>query len=73
MAVLHGQLPQFDRVAEDWEVFTEQLTHYFTANAIEDPAKKRSFLLSTCGTTTYKLIKTLVSPAEVTTKSIWSS
>ena len=69
MAVMHGQLPQFDGNAEDWEVFTEQLTHYCTANAIEDPAKKRSFLLSACGTGTYKLIKTLFSPAEVTTKS----
>ena len=57
MATSHGHLPQFDGTADDWEVFTEQLTHYFMANGITEEAKKRSILLSACGTQTFRLIK----------------
>ena len=69
MATHHGHLAKFDGNAEDWEIFTEQLSHYLAANGVTDDAKKRSFLLSACGTPTYKLIRTLVAPAAVTDKS----
>ena len=69
MAASHGHLPQFDGTADDWEVFTEQLTHYFTANGITEEAKKRSILLSACGTQTFRLIKTLLAPTLVTAKT----
>ena len=66
MATHHGHLTKFDGNAEDWEIFTEQLSHYLTANGITDEAKKRSILLSACGTSTYKLVRTLVAPDAVT-------
>ena len=65
----HGRLPEFTGSATEWDVFAEQLSFYFTANGITDGDKKRAILLSACGTTTYKLLKTLVAPAELTTKS----
>ena len=66
----HGRLPEFGGNATEWDVFTEQLSFYFTANSIADEGKQRALLLSACGTTTYKLLKTLVAPAELTTKSV---
>ena len=49
--------------------YTEQLTHYFTASGNDDADKKRAILLSTCGTAAYKLLKTLVAPANLSTMS----
>ena len=65
----HRRLPEFSGSATEWDVFAEQLSFYFTANGITDGDKQRAILLSACGTTTYKLLKTLVAPAEVTSKS----
>ena len=69
MASFHGRLPEFSGTSEDWSVFAEQLTHYFTASGMSDAAKQRAVLLSTCGTPTYKLMKTLTAPADITTKT----
>ena len=69
MASTRGHLPQFDGNASEWDVFAEQLTYYFVVNGIDDDKKKRAILLSACGTPTYKLLKTLVAPAELTSKS----
>ena len=69
MATSHGRLPEFGGTVDDWEIFAEQLTYYFAANGITDAAKQRAILLSVCGTATYKLLKTLVAPAALTTKT----
>ena len=69
MSNTHGHLPQFSGNASEWDVFAEQLAYYLEANGIEDAAKKRALLLSACGTSTYKLLKTLVAPAELSSKS----
>ena len=69
MASTLGLLPQFDGSAAGWDVFAEQLTFYCIANGIEDADKKRAILLNTCGTATYKLLKILVAPADLTGKS----
>ena len=65
----HGRLPEFSGSETEWDVFAEQLSFYFNKNAITDEDKHRAILLSACGTTTYKLLKTLVSQAELTSKS----
>ena len=65
----HGHLPQFSGNALEWDVFAEQLSYYLVANGIEDAGKKRALLLSACGTSTYKLLKTLVAPAKLSSKS----
>ena len=64
----HGRLPKFSGGAADWDVFMEQLSFYFAANGVTDEDKHRAILLSVCGTTMYRLLKTLVAP-EVTSKS----
>ena len=74
MASVVGHLPKFNGSAVEWDVFAEQLSYYFVANGIDDADKKRAILLSACGASTYKLLKTLVAPdagapAELTTKS----
>ena len=69
MAAFHGRLPEFSGAADEWEVFAEQLEHYFAANGIDDDGKQRAIMLSACGTATYKLLKTLVTPDALTTKT----
>ena len=57
--------------AEDWELWTEILDQYFLSNDIGTDAaeKKRAIFLSSVGTETYKLIRNLLAPAKVETKS----
>ena len=69
MASHHSHLPQFSGKAEEWDVFAEQLMFYFVSNGIDATAKKRAFLLSACWITTYKLLRALVAPADLTSKS----
>ena len=57
----HGKLDQFQG-QEDWESYEERLQQYFVANDIKDAEKQRVILLSTCGQSTYKVIRNLVAP-----------
>ena len=57
---------EFHDGAEEWTAYTERLEHYFTANDINDMEKKCAMLLSICGLTTYRLIRSLVSPKKAT-------
>ena len=54
---------------EEWVEYVERLTHYFTANEIEDEGKQRSILLSVCGAKTYKFIRNLVAAEKPDSKS----
>ena len=63
---LHGFVAAFDPNQEDWSEYTERLEHYFTANEIDSEEKRRAILLNAVGASTYRLIRTLVSPAKVT-------
>ena len=58
----HGQLGPFDSAHEDWDSYVERLQLYCTANDIEDAEKRRAILLSTCGASTYRTIKNVLSP-----------
>ena len=69
MACFHGRVPEFSGATDDWDIFTEQLSHYFTASGITDADKKRAVLLSTCGITVYKLLKILLSPDNLTSRT----
>ena len=66
MASHHGTVAEFSGIAEDWEAYMEQLESYFVANDITTAAKKRAVLLSSCGTATYKLIRSVVAPEKPT-------
>ena len=62
MASSHGKLGEFVASKEDWKSYTERLLQYFTANDIDDAGKRRAILLSSCGATTYRLIKDVIAP-----------
>ena len=46
----------------EWEDYVERLENYFVAHDIKSEMKKKSVLLSECGTATYKLIRSLMVP-----------
>ena len=58
----HGKVEQFHVGQEDWESYKERLQQYFVANSIAEAEKQRAILLSTCGQSTYKVIRNLVVP-----------
>ena len=57
----HGSVSAFDRSKEDWTSYIERLNLYFAANDVAAEAKQRAILLSVCGASMYKLIRSLVS------------
>jgi hypothetical protein len=61
-SVLFGSVGEFVEGKEEWTQYEERLGHFFTANGIEDAAKKRSILLSMMGPAAYKLLCNLVTP-----------
>ena len=65
MAVMFGQMCEFDASREDWTQYSERLSHYFGANSITDAARKKSILLTVVGLATYKQLRGLVSLAKV--------
>ena len=63
MAVTFGRIEEFDGNKEDWSQCEERLGHFFAANGVESAEKKRSIFLSVVGAATYKLLRSLVAPA----------
>ena len=55
-----GSMEAFNPQAEDWTIYAERLQHYLVANGVEDADKKRAILLTVCGASTYKLLRSLV-------------
>ena len=67
MATTHGVIGPFDSSQEYWLSYIARLQNYFVANDItgEDKAvKRRAILLSVCGVSTYRLIKSLSAPTK---------
>ena len=56
----HGSFKNFNPKFDDWKIYVERLNYYFVANDVVDADKKRSILLTVCGTHTFKLLKSLV-------------
>lgn len=56
----HGSLSEFDSSKDDWTSYVERVDFYFVANDVTSDAKKRAILLSACGASTFKLIRSLV-------------
>ena len=52
---------------ESWSTYTERLGHYFVVNKVTEAEQKRAILLSVCGPTTLKLIKSLADPSNFLT------
>ncbi len=63
MAAL-GHLEEFDVSRPvSWNDYASRVQFYLEANAIIDPARQKAVFLSVCGTRTFKIIRSLVSPA----------
>ena len=58
-----GKLDEYNKT-EDWRHYIEHVNHFFEANEITDPCKRRSIFLvcvGVCvGAKTYKLVRGLV-------------
>ena len=65
----HGSMKAFNAQVDDWSIYVERLQHYFIANDVTDAGKKRSILLTVCGTPTYKLLRSLVKDGNLDTTS----
>ena len=68
-----GAVGPFDPQCEDWVSYTEHLQQWFVANNVLDTNKQRAVFLSTCGASTYRLIRNLVTlckPVERTFKQL---
>ena len=65
----HGSIAAFIPGKEDWSLYVERVKYYFAANDVASDAKKCSILLSVCGDSTFKLIRSLKSAAELETSS----
>ena len=61
-SALIGTPKEFEDTADDWIEYIERLEHFFDANGIAEEAKKKSILLSSCGSKTYKLFRNLLAP-----------
>ena len=61
----YGTVATFDPKQDDWCEYIERLEHYFSANDIVSSEKRRAILLTAVGASTYRLIRTLVSPANL--------
>ena len=57
-----GTLDAYDSANESWTEYIERTEHFFLANYITMPEKKKSILSSCVGSKTYKLMKTLLAP-----------
>ena len=67
MAV-YGHVGEFNRDTDDWKSYIEQMDCFFDANGIDKDDRKRAILLSSCGSQTYRLLRSLVSPVKPDTK-----
>jgi len=66
---MHGSISEFKPSRETWSSYTERLGYYFVANNVTSAETKRSILLSMCGPSTLKPIKSLVDHESLGTKS----
>lgn len=64
MAGMLGSVMPFDNKSQSWEEYCEILNHFFVANDVEEPNKKRAILLSCVGAQTYTLMRNLLSPVK---------
>lgn len=63
---MHGRLSEFDSAREEWKSYVERLELYFTANDVQDETKQRAILLTACGASTYRTVKSLLAPTNPT-------
>ena len=63
-----GKLDEHNET-DGWRHYIERVNHFFEANEITDPDKRRSIFLVCVGAKTYKLVRSLVAPEDPKDKS----
>ena len=66
----YGKIKPFNPAVDDWTIYQEKLKFYFSANGITDAKKKRSILLTVCGDSTFKLLRSLVPDGKLDAEAI---
>ena len=69
MTAVYGRIGEFDSTKEEWPQYVERLNHLFEANGINEAEKKRAIFLTVIGPETYRLVRSLVHPAQPGDKS----
>ena len=70
MATMFGKLEEFDMATgKDWTQYIERMEYHFQANKITEGDTNRAILISAMGEKAYKLMHSLISPAEPNDKS----
>lgn len=66
----YGKVSEFGPESDEtWEIYCERLKHFYSANKITDNDKRKSILLSACGSKAYKLMCNLLAPDKPGDKS----
>ena len=65
MAANNGVMEPFNPKNMKWDTYVERLHFYFEANSIESENQKRAILLTVCGVPTFEVIKSIVTPLEL--------
>jgi len=60
MTAVHGVVTPFDPDNDEWTEYIESLQFYFAASNIRDGVKQKSILLSNCGASTFRLLRSIV-------------
>ena len=66
----YGKIKPFNPAVDEWAIYQEKLQFYFVANGIEDALKKRSILLTVCGDSTFKLLRSLVPDGKLDAEAV---
>ena len=66
----YGNIGPYDRNGEEWPAYCERVELYLDANNITNEEQRRAVFLSTCGASTYQLIRSLVAPSKLTDKAL---
>ena len=69
LELFFGKIEEFSGNNEDWPNYTERLNHFFKANSITTNEQKQSVFPSVIGPSTYKLLRSLMSPEKPGDKS----
>ena len=64
-----GRIEEYDGTS-DWDQYVERLENFFLANDIKEDAKQRAVFLSVVGSSTYKILRNLVTPDKPADKTL---
>lgn len=64
-----GQIISFDHGTGEWSIFSQRLTQFFVINKVSEDSAKKAVLLTHLSDETFRLLRNLVYPKEITSLS----